>query len=414
MDCFIGFFSDNNQKDLRRLAQNQSECYEEAIEIYKKLFISYFSQIRNQCNSEKCDTSDSCLEFKNAIREIEIENIKKFFDNMKKVYIDWIDAKVQDSLGLFIQTMEDYRLWNFYDDDINKDIFFKGRIDKNILTKWEMFHIPFNKRYLIKNQRYSLTGQPIIYLGKSILDIIKELDIDDSNDKDLKISSIKINKKLRVYDLRNDIFKILNKRDFFDIIGRKNAINDYQQEFYKMLLSSICSFERRKEHKDYTFCEEYVLPQILAQTLKNKEYDGIIYYSTKKFDDTKFDNIKGNIQLKGATKNKYKENVALFTNFNKEHVYDEELYNKIEISSPINFYKVQNFDIKDLEHICDKIESIGCQQDIYRSQVIVQIYKREFENMIVSEKNYKDIDIGKMHIYHLYCILNQILCECAR
>ena len=43
MNCLIEFFSDNKQKDLRRLAQNQSESYEDALEIYKKLFISYFS-----------------------------------------------------------------------------------------------------------------------------------------------------------------------------------------------------------------------------------------------------------------------------------------------------------------------------------------------------------------------------------
>lgn len=434
MNCLIEFFSDNKQKDLRRLAQNQSECYEDTLEIYKGLFISYFLQIKDRCNNENCNMNNNCNEFKKAILEIKTKDIEVFFDNMKKIYIYWIDAKVKDSLELFIKTMDNYRLWDFYDNDIKKDIFFKGRIDKSILTKWEMFHIPFNKRYLIKNQRYSLTGQPIIYLGKSILDIMKELDIDDESSKYLKISSVKIKDDLKVYDLRNDIYKILNKMEFFNLFGEKKR-NDYKQEFFKILLSSICSFERRKEHKDYTFCEEYVIPQILAQTLKNKEYDGVIYYSTKKFDDIHFlnpnDNLEvrdylkennrnkeeyiNNNQIKNINKNsKYKENVALFTNFNKEHVYDEELYKKLEISSPINFSKVQDYTIEDLENICKKIESIQCQKEIYKSQVILEIFKREFNNIMINKTNYKDIIIGRMHIYHLYCILNQILCKCAR
>lgn len=417
MNCLIEFLSDNNQKNLRRLAQNQSECYEDTLEIYKKLFISYFLHVKGKCINEKCDIGN-CNDFKRDILSIEIKNIESFFNNMKQIYIFWIDAKVEDSLKLFSKTMDDYRLWEFYDDDIKKDIFFKGRVDRNILTKWEMFHIPFNKRYLIKNQRYSLTGQPIIYLGKSILDIMEELDIDDKSKEELKISSIKIKDNIKVYDLRSDMYKILNKREFNDLF-KTTEVNDYQQEFFKVILASICSFERRKEHKDYTFCEEYVIPQILAQTLKNKEYDGVIYYSTKKFNNVeikeKLKEDKNSSKVYNISKNnKYKENVALFTNFNKDHVYDEELYKKLEISPPINFYKVQNYTICDLENICKKIESTKDKKSIYRSQVILEIFKREFNDIMIKKEKYVDINIGKMHIYHLYCILNQILCECVR
>ena len=44
-----------------------------------------------------------------------------------------------------------------------------------------MFHIPFNKRYLIGNQRYSLTGQPMLYIGSSVIDVAKEIDVKDIN-----------------------------------------------------------------------------------------------------------------------------------------------------------------------------------------------------------------------------------------
>ena len=38
-----------------------------------------------------------------------------------------------------------------------------------------MFHIPFTKRNLIKNQRYSLIGRPMLYLGFTPKYIFKEL-----------------------------------------------------------------------------------------------------------------------------------------------------------------------------------------------------------------------------------------------
>ncbi|QAA31334.1 hypothetical protein [Clostridium manihotivorum] len=409
MDCIIDFLSDIKQKDLRRLAQNQSECYEDAIELYKELFISNFSQIKDACSDEKCDIKSKCNELREIILGIENAEIIDFFDKMKLVYINWIDAKIKDSLEVFTDIMNQYELWCFYDTDIKKEIFFKGRIEKNILTRWEMFHIPFNKRYLIKNQRYSLTGQPIIYLGKSIVDIIHELDISDENIGDLKISSIRIKEDLKVYDLRNNIYDLLNKTEFLEVIGGEGIEKNYKQTFFKILLASICSFERKKEHKDYTFCEEYVIPQILAQTLKNKEYDGIIYFSTKKFEGVSFENTKENISL--TNKTKYKENVALFTNFNKDHVYDEVLYSKLDISSPIDLTKSQDFNINHLDETCKKIEFTKNQKEINDSQVIVTIFKREFEGIKINDSKYIDKDMGKMHIYHLYCILNKILCK---
>ena len=46
-------------------------------------------------------------------------------------------------------------------------------------------------------------------------------------------------------------------------------------DFFKMILASVCSFQKKSELKGYSFCEEYIIPQILALILKNNNYMSI-------------------------------------------------------------------------------------------------------------------------------------------
>lgn len=408
MKCIINFLNDVHQKSLRRLAQVQCEGYENCVNQYKKLFIVNFLDIKGKCICKNCENCGNCEQFIDVINEIKEEDIEEFFDEIKNVYINWIDAKTKEAIEMFQKLLKKYDILNIIAEDIEKDIFFKGRKEKGILTKWDMFHIPFNKRYLIQNQRYSLTGQPIIYLGKSIIDIVKELGVED--EKELKISSFQIKNKLRIYDLRNNIFSDITKKNVSELLGSDNSTFD-KRKFFKNILSSICSFERRREYKKYSFCEEYVIPQILAQIIKNEGYDGIIYYSTKKFSNINFNDDNGQVKTKYEVKTKYKENLALFTNFNSEHVYDRNLYDKLKISVPIDISKVEDISIEDLENIYNKIKNTGILDINTKSDLILSSFKREFNCMNIDKNKYSETYMGKLHMYHIYCILNEILCE---
>lgn len=415
MKCIIEFLSDKNQKELRRLAQVQCESYEDCIDEYKKLFIVNFLELKGKCPMEDSNESDLCKvcsNFKKILDTVTNEEIEEFFNTLKDVYIKWIDANTGEAVNKLKDLLIKYDILNVTAEDINKDVFFKGRKNNNILTRWDMFHIPFNKRYLIQNQRYSLTGQPIIYLGKSVVDVIEELGIE--NEEELKISSFQINGDLKIYDLRNNIFNDITKGDVSTLLG--NDAQPYNKiKFFKNILSSVCSFERRREHKQYSFCEEYVIPQILAQVLKQNKYDGIIYYSTKRFSDVKFEKeqnveVKHNI-INIESKTKYKENLALFTNFNNEHVYDHELYSKLNISVPIDVSKVTPLSIDALRKMYSKIENTGISEITTKSDILISSFEREFSNMKVGENKYSETYMGQLHIYHIYCILNKMLCE---
>ena len=42
--------------------------------------------------------------------------------------------------------------------------FFKARVNGDFLERKDMLHIPFNKREIVSNQRFSVTGLPCLYL----------------------------------------------------------------------------------------------------------------------------------------------------------------------------------------------------------------------------------------------------------
>ncbi len=92
MDCLVKFCSDNYQNRLRLLAQARSERYEEAIDIYKELFVAHYNNIMKKCSNATCQNSESCLEIYNYLQKVEVKEINDFFDNLKNVYLRWIDA----------------------------------------------------------------------------------------------------------------------------------------------------------------------------------------------------------------------------------------------------------------------------------------------------------------------------------
>ena len=405
----VEFFHDSYQQRLRKLSQLQSETYEEAIEKYRDAFISDIFMIKMDTSIE--DTKDDNGYIKNIfniITEINISEIEEFFNRIRDIYINWIDSQGQIALEDFENLLNDIN-FNSFKYDLRNNVLFRGRYSDCILTPWDMFHIPFNKRYLIGNQRYSLTGQPLLYLGFSILDVLAELNCDTNEFERVKLCTYKPNENFRVFDLRNDFYEYLIYNPLDDLIDdsdytKKIIYNDVKNKFFKFILSSICSFERREEHRTYSFCEEYVLPQMLAQIIKKNNFKGIIYSSTRL-------NSSENDKLYKTT---YKDNVAIFTDYCREHVYDRDLYNKFKVSNPICITQIAEIGLENLQEICDKIKLLDNEKNFENYYLIAAKLEEEFSNIKIENKEYFKHNIGKMHIYLVYNMLIDIRNECIR
>lgn len=396
--CIIEFLEESYQYSLRLLAQSRSERYEDAISHYKDLYISHLKFARRDCGNVKCDKRHICEYLKKNLECIQETRISNFFDTLRDIYLTWIDANVIDALNTFQMLLKEYNLLEFPVDISKETVFFKGRITKDVLTSWDMLHIPFNKRYFISNQRYSLTGQPIIYLGRSILDIYMELG--GNTLEDFKVSMVEIPAEMKIYDLRNNMFEKLTTF-FYESMVRKSQDNS-NDWFFKYILASVCSFPKKLELRGFSFCEEYVLPQMLAQILKNHNYDGIMYYSTKKFDDLVTNTERGNSW-------KYRENVAIFTNYKQDHVYDRELFDKLTISVPVDITKIEKLTLADVEEVKNDIKTHGSKRQKYLADEIYSAFERVYSKMKVDNKKYLESDLGYLQIYYLYVQMNHIL-----
>lgn len=460
MNCLINFLSDEKQKSLIDMVQNRDETFECELDSYRRLFkveLNYCldgadndkeadKRDENFCHNEFCNHKNSCLNFYNVIRKIEEKEIDYFFNGIRMCYLYWIDSKTTLALEAFDSLMKKYGLIadcpetenEFLLKDVENRVFFRGRITDDILSKLEMFHVPFNKRHNLRNERFSLTGQPLLYLGNSIADVAEELWVNLNNEemmKKLKISSFELissKDKKKIFDLRCYIMQDL-----------KNAAMPTfnKRHFFRNILSEICSFQKREELEDYAFKEAYVIPQMLAQVLKQNHYDGICYYSTKRFNGYAIQN-KGTELLACERDMKYRENVVLFTHMSEDggiDSYDDQLFKSMEISMPVAFKNIKFCLEDDLKKLKNMIEvhyrdvkaresknaadaggvsdrASAKRADIARNAnikaaSITDFYGNVFSHININGNKYSDTKFGQIHLQLLIGILNRLLVE---
>ena len=143
----------------------------------------------------------------------------------------------------------------------------------DLFSREEMMHIPNHKRYLINNQRYSLSGYPCLYFGASIYVCWEELD--RPNIDKLNVTCIRNERLIQFADLTLPYF---------------NADNFNKEYLYTSIFPWLCSFKAK--HKGSAFIEEYIIPQMLMSALMSfrergrggiyelMAFQGIMYTST--------------------------------------------------------------------------------------------------------------------------------------
>lgn len=479
MNCLIDFLTDGKQKSLINMVQNRDETFENELESYMRLFLvemDYYigrkniafdrnkndtyaltiTEFLNEdnvlqfdrkdfCQDENCYFADACSNVYSVLGAIDPKKIRHFFKGIQYCYKCWIDSKPTTALEALDSLLKEYELISdgTYDEsdelvikNITERVFFRGRITSQFLGKIEMFHVPYNKRYNLCNERFSLTGQPVLYLGNSIADIVEELDVNvDEEDtiKRLKISSFEfLNKgrKRKIFDLRCNIWQDMKNIKICTFSEKK---------LFRNILSAICSFQKRKELEGYAFKEEYVIPQMLAQVLKQNHYDGICYYSTKRFQKYSLEGITQKA-IEAEQNMVYRENVAIFTQIGRSDAlqfFDKELRDSLEISMPISIRNIEENTESEFYSIYQSIKencknnwtfkhNNGCNDKncelcgrlnssdksiLKKADSIVSFYTSVFSKLKVENRAYIMTDCGQIHLQLLIGILNRILVE---
>lgn len=332
-ECIFCFFTDKNQKKLQKQAQLQEEKFEDILKRYKELFTSNFF---NSLDNPVCEKHIKILNKEQIIEKLKSDrrlvwNLEEFFENLVKIYKLWISGEAHEAISNLTKKLYTYKLLKYNDNkfDIQNRLFFRGRKEGNIIyNKYDMFHIPYDKRYLVKNQRFSLSGYPLLYLNRSLKGVKAELEI-GNNINEFLFSSFYFRRNAKIYEMANPFKEIYNSEDDIGAIPNL-ATNELHKRVLKLVLLNTCLFEKRLQHiklerKGFNvFYEEYVLPQALTQVLKIRKFDGIFYPSTR-INEYNENYIADEINF----------NLVLFPKYQENRHYDNELFENTEISSPL-------------------------------------------------------------------------------
>ncbi len=230
-------------------------------------------------------------------------------------------------------------LINSFDDDsyaitgINNSIAFPGFGQENLEVQFfrarlservegykanEMLHIPFNKREIIKSQRFSIPGLPCLYLGNTTYDCWIELG--RPADYMFNVSPALLDNTQKVLNLAVSIryfYEYLTPKDTCDVAEMKKEM----LTLLKLVILNICT-SYRVINDDRNFKSEYIVSQMIMLACKKRGLDGIAYFS-KRIISEMFSSI-------------YSVNLVLFANYNHENSLSE-ICEHIEIDDSFNF-----------------------------------------------------------------------------
>lgn len=374
-DTFLNFLSLKFQKELIRRAQRSTYTYEEIFTLYTKLFLLELECAMTNSEwyaSHKNIVDSYCFVDGKAEKGMLNSEMSRFFYNILRCYYLWVNADMKTSLAFFFDFFHEEVLLPCaktgkyvveISDSDNKPLY-RGRYSKDFIEKRDIFHISFRETYKIKNQRFSITGQPLLYLTDKLEGITHELEVDN-------MKCIYSNLYVSQYTLKKDIpslyffdLRIQSEKNTTDSLHEVIDNNDFRLFMNRFILSCICSFPAI--HKGSDFIEEYVIPQMITQSVKNyhapngtsviDKYSGICYESADYNLETTYTNF------------------AIFTNKSQlSAVYDDSLRNKFNITNPITADVIEGKNKID----ASSFECVGIIKDFYETVNMKNLHIKE-------------------------------------
>ena len=160
-----------------------------------------------------------------------------------------------------------------YDSMLEKELsFFRARIGDHSFKREDMLHIPFDKREIIKNQRFSFAGIPCMYLSATSWGCWIEMD--KPSQRKFNVSALRIPGNLRVLNLCiqqnliNGMSAMPDKKDYREIISLL--------EIFPLVIATSFNVKDKNER---VFKSEYVISQLIMQVCLELGLDGVAYLS---------------------------------------------------------------------------------------------------------------------------------------
>lgn len=362
------FITDEFQYELKDWSRQRPNrfSFERSLEFYIEAFLSELTDAKLSSTgaskylhphlSARPEVSKWLEEYRQLFLR-EVPTIKNILEETLEIYRVFIRGKQHNAVLRLHDLLDRHNLLDKVDWELLGG-FFRCRWfndeTKNEITQTEYYnHIPFSKRYLIGNQRFSVSGIPLVYLGSSLATSCFEMglsNLEEPGKSNLSLSFWGFNpafrrypgadyrtpERINIFDISNLAYDMLNDVIMDVVLEKDDSIRENIIDTYtfmnrenvsiairKFALCQVCTFVTEKFPKPgggflNTFYEEYILPQLLTEAIRLHKYDGIIYPSTK-YSNKMVSSTTG--WLSGA----FKTNLAMFSHYNANDQYDRVL-----------------------------------------------------------------------------------------
>ncbi len=302
MKCLLCFLSDEHQHFLKLQAHHRSDCFEVALHEYKTLYIDGVKKLSlvNECENHH-NLNDEMVDYLSALQKELIRKlplIESVFDEVIDLYTSFIKQNhivAYAKLARFINSRIPYRpVDNTY--GFCKPLF---RVipkpddswNYNPLDENSYYHIPFSKRHIVGNQRFSISGLPMCYLADNLQTALNECDTTIQCINAIVFLPKFSNFYTRgIFDVSNRIIEnlkvmitlSLSNISKFDYSSKYDDFRDNIEQFIiEHIFYQILQYPTKPQTKG-RFIQEYLLPQLLMEYIQNESnWIGIKYQSTK-------------------------------------------------------------------------------------------------------------------------------------
>ena len=302
MSCIYCFLSDEMQHKLKVKSRANTLRFEDDLYNYKENFIDTLLKLDVSSSCPVCHNYKNNQEVVFYLEEIrrDLQSKEKYivtiFDKIIDIYVEFISKNHEKAYCKMINFLEKYST-NYTSVNamqLCKPMFrVRSKDNKYDATDIrEFFHIPFTKRYIVGNQRYSVAGQPMSYMAETLQIALSETNqtIDQVNVAMFFPRYSSFYEK-GMYDISNGLFQNLNaeiseamtqlSKPKYDnslfTFSKKNMdkmIADY-------ILYQILQYPTKEDTKG-VFVQEYVLPQLMMEVVQNKaDWLGLQYQTSK-------------------------------------------------------------------------------------------------------------------------------------
>lgn len=342
-----------------------------------KFFKSFYLDLKMTVSNDYPDDFPS--EFYNDLSSKNLPIISKEC----AMILDILKLDNQANQTLKLEKFDNIMRFLVKQDAFRVDTFYKGSLMARIRSKTEsyerknMFHIPFTLRECASAERFSIPGNPCLYLSvyqglkPHNYEMVKAAWIECGMPSKFTYCIYELQKELNVLHFGRDGNYYLSKYDYAkNTDAKKDRLEAVTQYLLSFPLRAACliSVENKSTEKGAVCKEEYIFPQLLMQWLqKNSRFDGVGYQGASS---------------NPAQRDLYIGNLALpAKNIDTENEYDPYLKECFKLSDPKEKDLSKDFNsdemvqkIKDFENYSEKLKQILSTQNTPSNHTYIDLF----------------------------------------